>query len=187
MRGGVTDMFVLDLESRAITNVTKDGLRRLRADLDVRRQRLIVTLTRVSGNEKLFRVELADGKRTQLTFGTHDEGGAQFLDDDTLVFSSTAVDPNEAVDPEVAKNGAIYNVWTLDIKTGELARYTDAVGGNHSPVVLKGGSDNGLRIAFVSYYKGEYGVHILDRDRRSARRPPRTSARLARSSTSRRR
>ncbi len=143
--------------------------------------------TRVSGNEKLFRVEVADGKRTQLTFGTHDEGGAQFLDDNTLVFSSTAVDPNEAVDPEVAKNGAIYNVWTLDIKTGELNRYTDAVGGNHSPVALKGGSDDGPRIAFVSYYKGDYGVHILDRADRSARPPPRTSARPARSSTSRRR
>ncbi len=40
----------------------------------------------------------------------------------------------------MAKNGAIYNIWTLNIKTGELDRYTDAVGGNHSPVVLKGGS-----------------------------------------------
>ncbi len=163
MQGGVTDIFVLDLESRSITNITKDGLADY-APTWTSDGSAIITLTRVSGNEKLFRVEVADGKRTQLTFGTHDEGGAQFIDDRTLVFSSTAVDPNQAVDPEVAKNGAIYNVWTLDIKTGELARYTDAVGGNHAPVVLKGGSDNGLRIAFVSYYKSEYGVHILDRD-----------------------
>jgi len=162
MRGGVTDVFVLDLDSRAITNVTKDGFADYAPTWTPDGRALIVT-TRVSGNEKLFRVELADGKRTQLTFGTHDEGGAQFLDDDTLVFASTAVDPNETVDPEVAKNGAIYNIWTLDLKTGGLSRYTDAVGGNHSPVVLKGGTDAAARIAFVSYYKGDYGVHILDR------------------------
>jgi Tol biopolymer transport system component len=162
MRGGVTDVFVLDLDSRAITNVTKDGLADYAPTWTPDGRALIVT-TRVSGNEKLFRVEFPDGKRTQLTFGTHDEGGAQFLDDNTLVFASTAVDPNETVDPEVAKNGAIYNIWTLDLKSGALARYTDAVGGNHSPVVLKGGTDAGARIAFVSYYKGDYGVHILDR------------------------
>ena len=33
--------------------------------------------------------------------------------------TSTAVDPNEAVDPEVAKNANIYNAWTLDLKSGE--------------------------------------------------------------------
>ena len=36
------------------------------------------------------------GNKTQLTFGTHDEGGAQFLDANTLVFSSTAVEPGGA-------------------------------------------------------------------------------------------
>ncbi|MGD9903421.1 MAG: hypothetical protein AB7U83_08115 [Vicinamibacterales bacterium] len=161
MRGGVTDIFVLDLDSRAITNVTKDAYADYAPTWTPDGSALVVT-TRLSGNEKLFRVEVADGKRTQLTFGTHDEGGAQFLDEHTLVFASTAVDPNETVDPEVAKNGAIYNVWTLDLKSGELNRYTDAVGGNHSPVVLRGGTDAGPRIAFVSYYKGDYGVHILD-------------------------
>ena len=114
MRNGVTDIFVVDLESRAITNVTKDSFADYAPTWTPDGGALIVT-TRVSGNEKLFRVELADGKRTQLTFGTHDEGGAQFLDDKTLLFASTAVDPNEAVDPEVAKNGAIYNIWTLGV------------------------------------------------------------------------
>ena len=160
MRNGVTDVFVVDLASRAITNVTNDPLADYAPTWTPDGRALIVT-TRLSGNEKLFRVEVADGKRTQLTFGTHDEGGAQYLDASTLLFASTAVDPNETVDPEVAKNGAIYNIWTLSA-TGELNRFTDAVGGNHSPVALKGGPE-GPRIAFVSYYKGDYGVHILDR------------------------
>ena len=62
----------------------------------------------------------------------------KFVDDHTLVFPSTAVNPTQPIEPEVAKNGNIFNIWTLDLKTGELRQYTDAVGGNVSPVVLHG-------------------------------------------------
>src|SRR5215207_11085991 len=34
----------------------------------------IVYIARVSGDNKLFRIEVATGKKTQLTFGTHDDG-----------------------------------------------------------------------------------------------------------------
>lgn len=161
MRDGTTDIFTIDLESAAITNVTKDSFADYGPSWIPDGKGLIVS-TRISGNEKLFRVELATGKRTQLTFGTHDDNGAQFMDDHTIVFASTAVDPDATIDPEMAKNGAIYNIWTLDLRTNALARYTDTVGGNLSPVVLNQGGD-GRRIAFVSYYKGDYSVHALDR------------------------
>lgn len=161
LRGGITDVFVIDLGSKAVTNITKDSFADYSPAWTPDGKGLIVS-TRVSGNEKLFRVDVSSGQRTQLTFGTHDDNGAQYLDDHTLVFASTAVDPNEAIDPEVAKNGVIYNIWTLDLTTSQLARYTDAVNGNVSPVVLNKGGD-GQKIAFVSYYKGDYTVHVLDR------------------------
>src|SRR5207237_622855 len=65
------------------------------------------------------------------------------------------------IDAEVVKNGNIYNIWTLDLRTGELRQYTDALGGNLSAVVLNEGKTS--RIAFVTYYKGEYGIHTLER------------------------
>ena len=98
---------------------------------------------------------------TQITFGTHDEGGAQFMDANTLIFPSTAVNPAEPIDPDVAKNGQIFNLWTLDLKTNELRQYTDALAGNVSPVVLRQTPAN--RVAFVTYFKGEYGLHVLER------------------------
>src|SRR5262249_11351129 len=116
---------------------------------------------RVSGNQKLFRLDLDTKKKTQLTFGTVDETSAQFLDDHTIVFSSTATDPNVPLDPEVAKNGNVFNVWTLDLRNGEMRQFTDARGGNWSAVVLSDGKTN--KIAFVTYYKGEYQIHTLDR------------------------
>jgi hypothetical protein len=157
----VNDIFTINLDTNEIVNLTKDEF----ADYSptwAPDGKSLVYLKRVSGNEKLFRLDLATGRSAQLTFGTHDEGGAQFLDANTLIFTSTATDPAKAIDPEVAKNGSIHNVWTLDLKSGELLQYTDALAGNFAPVVLH--EDRATpRVAFVSYYKGEYGLHTLER------------------------
>jgi hypothetical protein len=160
-RGVVTDIFTINLDTKDIVNLTKDDFADY-APTWAPDGKSLVFLKRVSGNEKLFRLDIETGKTTQLTFGTHDEGGAQFVDADTLVFTSTATDPSKAIDPDVAKNGAIHNVWTLNLKNGELLQYTDALAGNFSPVVLREGT-SAPRIAFVTYYKDEYGLHTLDR------------------------
>jgi len=159
LRNAVGDIYVIDVKSGDIKNVTNDSF----GDYGptwAPDGKSIVYLARVSGNDKLFRVDLATGKKTQLTFGTHDDGAAQFIDADTLVFPSTAVDPNQPISPDVAKNGNIYNVWTLNLKTNELKQYTDALGGNVSPVMLKD-EDKQQKIAFVTFYKGEYGIHTV--------------------------
>jgi Tol biopolymer transport system component len=160
-RGVIGDIFTVNLETREVVNLTNDDF----ADYAPTWSpdgRFLVYMKRVSGNEKLFRFDLASGKSTQLTFGAHDESGAQFLDADTLVFTSTATDPAKAIDPEVARNGNVHNVWTLNLKTGQLQQYTDALAGNYAPVVLTEGGEQ-PRVAFVTYYKGEYGMHVLER------------------------
>ena len=160
LRDGVGDIYTVDLATKQITNLTSDEFGDY-APTYSPDGKFIVYNARVSGNQKLFRLDLDTKKKTQLTFGTVDETAAQFIDDHTIVFSSTATDPAVPLDPEVAKNGNIYNIWTLDLKTGEMRQYTDVLGGNWSPVVLNEGKTN--RIAFVSYYKGEYSVHTLER------------------------
>jgi len=160
LRNAVGDIFTIDLETKAVTNITDDAFAD-RAPSYSQDGSFMVYTARVSGNEKLFRYDFATKKKTQITFGTQDETGAQFIDDHTLVFASTATDPAVPLEPEVAKNGNIFNIWTLDLKTGELAQYTDAVGGNWSPIVLSEGKTN--RIAFVSYFKNEYSIRTLER------------------------
>jgi len=160
MRESEADIFTVNLETKEITNLTKDKFAEY-APTWSPDGRSIVYLTRVSGNEKLFRMDANGANPVQLTFGTHDDGGAQFLDANTLLFASTAVNPAEPIEPDVAKNGQIYNIWTLDLKTNELKQYTDALSGNVSPVVLKDTPQN--RVAFVTYFKGEYGLHVLER------------------------
>jgi hypothetical protein len=161
LSGAVGDIFIVDVETGELKNLTNDQFGDFAPTYSPDGKSLVY-LARVSGNDKLFRLDLASGKKTQITFGTHDDGGAQFIDADTLVFSSTATDPNTAIEPEVARNGNIYNIWTLSLKTGELRQFTDTLTANVSPIVLR--DQKTPRIAFVTYYKSEYGIHTLARD-----------------------
>jgi hypothetical protein len=161
IQNGVGDIFVVDLATKEITNITKDNFADSAPTWSPDGQSVIY-LARISGNEKVFRVEIASGRKTQLTFGTHDDGAVQWLDENTIAFASTATDPSQPIDPDVARNGKIYNTWTLSLKTGELKQYTDAVGGNLYTVVLKDGG-SAPRIGVITYYKGEYELHTLER------------------------
>ncbi len=160
LRNAIGDIYLLDTTSGDISNLTDDAFADYAPTFSPD-GKSIVYLARISGNEKLFRVDLDTKKKTQLTFGTHDEGQAKFIDATTLVFPSTAVNPTQPIEPEVARNGNIFNIWTLSLTTGELRQYTDAASGNVSPVVLP--DDKVSRIAFVTYYKDEWGVHTLER------------------------
>jgi hypothetical protein len=161
LQGAVGDIFLLDLEGGQITNLTKDAF----ADsgpVFSPDGKFIIYVARVSGNEKLFKLDVASGMKTQITFGTHDDASVKFIDLDTIVFPSTATDPNTPIDPDVARNGNIYNLWTLNLRNNELRQFTDAVGGTYSPIVLHNG-DRQPQVAFISYYKGDYELHTLER------------------------
>src|SRR6185436_12414481 len=160
MRGAIADIFIINLDTKENRNITNDTFGDY-APTYSPDGKSIIYLARVSGNDKLFRVDLASGEKKQITFGTHDDGGVQFVDNDTIVFPSTATDPNQPIDPEVARNGNIYNIWTLNLKTNELKQYTDTLTGNVSPIVLR--DQKPEKIAFVTYYKGDYGIHTLPR------------------------
>ena len=159
LQNAKSDIFMVTVATGQVTNLTQDQFYNYGPVFSPDGQS-IVYLARVSGNEKLFRFDLADKKRTQITFGTHDDTAARFLDADTIVFSSTAVDPAQAIDPEVARNANIYNIWTLGLKTGELKQFTDSLGGNLAPIILK--ESKNVRVAFITYYKGDYGLHAID-------------------------
>ncbi|MDP1569931.1 MAG: hypothetical protein Q8L86_08000 [Vicinamibacterales bacterium] len=161
MTNGVADIHIVDLATQTVRNLTRDAFSNY-APTWAPDGRSIVYMARISGSEKLFRIDVASGEKTQLTFGTHDDAAAQFLDANTLIFSSTATNPEVPLDPDVARNGNIYNLWTLNLETKELRQFTDAVTGNVSPVVLRADAAR-PQIAFVSYYKGDYGLHVLDR------------------------
>ena len=145
-----------------VTNLTKDDF----ADSGPTWSpdgRSIIYVARVSGNEKLFRLDVATGQKTQLTFGTHDDSRravprrrhARVLVDG---HRSGAADRSRRraqrqhlqhldAQPEERRAAAVHR----RARRQHLGRRA-ATRARAEP-----------RIAFVSYYKGEYELHTLER------------------------
>ncbi|MEX2273164.1 MAG: hypothetical protein WD690_16960 [Vicinamibacterales bacterium] len=158
LQGAVGDIFIADLATGEVKNVTNDAFADYSPAFSPDGTTLIY-VARISGNDKLFRLNTQTGEKLQISFGTHDDQAPRFIDAETIVFSSTAIDPAQPITPEIAQNGNIFNVWTLNLKNGELRQHTDTLTANVSPVPLKVGNDT--RIAFVTYYKGDFGIHAI--------------------------
>jgi hypothetical protein len=162
MEGGLADIFIVDLSTQKVVNITRDPIANYAPSFAPDGQSLVY-VSRVGGNDKLFQVNLASGEKKQITFGAHDDSGPKYFDDHTILFTSTATDPKVTIPSEVARNGNIPNVWTLDLKNGELRQWTDTATGNVSPVVLR--QSGATKIGFVSYYKSDNGIHVIPGDK----------------------
>ncbi len=161
LQDGTSDLFLLDLESREVTNLTKDAF----ADAGPTWSpdgTYIVYVARISGNEKLFRLDVGYGqedadhlRHPRRRLGAVPEPRHAGLPVDRH-------QPLAAPDPDVAKNGEIFNIWSLNLKNGELRQFTDTVGGNTSAVVMPRGSQE-PQLAFIGYYKGQWELHALEK------------------------
>jgi hypothetical protein len=148
LKEGVGDIYLLDLKTGKYENLTQDPYHD--ADPQVSPDgKLVVYTRRISGHDKIFSFPLTDpAHKTQLTFGPHDDNAPSFSSDGKKIYYSS----NEDQD--------IYNVRSLDLETGVIAQYTDVLGGNMAPAPLKG--KTGDRLAFISYFKGEYRLQTKD-------------------------
>jgi len=148
LREGVSDIYLLDLETGETKNLTNDAY----ADADPQVSpdgSLVAHTRRVSGHDKIFVFPLGDpSRRTQLTFGAYDDTAPAFSTDGNLVYYASNEDDE------------IFNLRSLDLRTGVIRQYTDVLGGNTAPAPLK--TKAGDRLAFISYFKGEYRLHTKD-------------------------
>ena len=58
----------------------------------------------------------------------------------------------------------IYNLRSMDVETGDIIQYTDVLGGNFSPSIIKDARTDDDVLMFTSYYKGNYGLYRLPMD-----------------------
>jgi Tol biopolymer transport system component len=148
LKEGVSDIWKLDLDTGAVTNLTQDPY----ADNNPQVSpdgKLVVYERRVSGNAKIYAFPLDDpARKTQLTFGPFDDSAPYFSSDGSRVFYASDEDDD------------IPNLRSLDLQTGAIQQYTDVFGGAMAPAPLK--TPRGDRLAFITYYKGEYKLHTKD-------------------------
>ena len=148
LRGGVADIYLLDLETGEYRNLTNDEYYDNNPEVSPD-GKLVVYQRRVSGNEKVYAFPLDDpSRKTALTFGPFDDTAPHFSSDGQKLYYSSNED-NE-----------IDNLRRLDLRTGAIEQYTNVFGGAMTPAPMAG--QKGDRLAFSTYFKGQFILHTLD-------------------------
>lgn len=184
IRGNQSDIFVYDLETEALTNITSDAFYDGAPVYSPDGKWLVYSSV---GEEyaKLYRLNLANpSERYQLTSGDWNDIDAYYSPDGKRLFFAsdkqtgrnveTAVQILETAENAARTDGdtpkadptnfAAFNIYSLDLETGDLMQYTDVIGGCFSPVVFTG-TNNKERMVFASYYKGQWRLYSTTTDK----------------------
>ena len=183
-QGNQADIFVYDIESGTITNLTNDQFFDASPVYSPDGKSLIYSSV-VNGYAKLFRLDLANPtSRYQLTTGTSNDIDAYYSPDGKRVFfasdrftdrnaatasdllqkSAQAAQPEEKNPEPEEENFATYNIYSLNLDNGDLLQYTDVVGGCFTPVVFTG-EESKEQVVFASYYKFRWRLYRMDADK----------------------
>jgi hypothetical protein len=149
LKEGVADIWEVDMETGEVTNLTRDDYYDNNPQISPD-GKLVVYERNISGNRKIYAFPLEDpSRKTQLTFGPFDDAAPHFSPDGKTVYYSSDEDND------------IFNLRGLDLETGAIAQYTDVFGGAMAPAPVRGPQE-GDRLAFITYFKGEYKLHTQD-------------------------
>jgi len=149
-RNGQFDIFVVDVASGEVTNLTNDPRYDGAPVYAPDGASLIYTSTVGNDYGQLFRLSLADpSQRTQLTEGEWTDKDAVFSSDGSWLYFTSD------------RSGAD-NIWGLELGTGKLVQYTNAVTGCMMPTVLRG-EDGDDRVVYTGFWKGSFDLYVSDR------------------------
>ncbi len=140
--GGTRDIFRLDLSSGEIVNLTQDELFEKAPAISPDGKSVAYTV-RLDKTDRLFLSPLTDfSSKTQLTFGPGNTTCPSFSTDSRRIFF--VGDVRDA-----------FNIYSVDLETGEVRRYTDVWTGNFFPSPHPADPE---RIIFASFNKGSYQI-----------------------------
>jgi len=148
VKDGQFDIFLLDLETEEITNLTDDEWYDAAPVFRPDGKSMVYT-SQIGGYGKLVGISLEDPtQREQLTFGIGNDEGATFSPDGKrLYFASDRQDE-------------VYDIYRLDADTRELTRMTYVTTGAINPVAAE--TVEGERVGFQAYHRGRWDLYSMD-------------------------
>lgn len=182
--GDHADIFIYDINNGTVQNVTNDAFFDGAPVFSPDGKWLVYSST-VDTYAKLFKLNLAKpSERYQLTQGSWNDTDAYFSPDGKRIFFTSDKQTGRSVaeasqilekaedaakretdtPPADPTNFASFNIYSLNLETGDLLQYTDVVGGVFTPVVFTG-SNNRERMVFASYYKGRWQLFSTTTDK----------------------
>lgn len=158
LKGGHADIWAYSLKSRTLTNLTDDAAFDFAPAYSPDGKWIYYSSVRDT-RAKIFRFDPnSPGSRQQITYGNwNDEDAALTPDGKRLFFTSD-------------RDGGIFNIYSINLETGETNLHTNVVAGAFSPTVFIG-KDNTEKLVFSAYYKRRFTLYIAD-SKKSVRRLP---------------
>jgi len=141
-KGGSHDIFKVNLTTEKTLNLTEDDYFEKAIAISPDGKQVAYTV-RIDTYDKLFISPINDlKKKTQLTFGRGNTISPEFTQNSKKIFFSG--DQREA-----------FNIYSIDLETGALMRYTDVRTGNFFPAPLPNDSNE---VVFSAFNKGAFQV-----------------------------
>ncbi len=148
-RNGQFDIFALDLETGAVSQITDDEVFDAAPAYSPDGRSIALTSV-VGGYEKLFRIDLdKPGERFPLTHGEINDTDAVYsAEGDRVFYTSDRTGAN--------------NIYSVNVETGAIQQHTNSVTGCYQPTVLSGAGSE--RLVFTCFWKGRSDLYLLDMD-----------------------
>jgi hypothetical protein len=148
---GAFDLFLLDLDSLEIRNLTNDDIYDDAPTFSPDGES-IVFVSVIDEYSQIFRLDLASLERFRIT----DAGNLAEVNNVDPVFSPDGGRVYFTSDQTGAEN-----VFGVDLETGQVRQYTNAVTGCFQPTVLQqpGGEE---RLVYTGYWKGRFDLYQTD-------------------------
>jgi Tol biopolymer transport system component len=147
IQNGQPDLFSLDVQSDNIKKLTNDILYE-KTPMWSPDGKWIFYTSRIHSRDQIMRMDANNPQHVeQLTFSDYNSTSPYYDPQTDSIFYSA--DRNNA-----------FNLYRLDLNTGDKIQYTDVIGGNFSPVVFREGDKE--RLVFTTFFKGEYRLFIME-------------------------
>lgn len=150
-QNGRFDIFTVDLATEQVTAVTQDDLYDGAPVFTPDGKSLLFSSVLGDGYAKLFRIDLAaPEQRYQLTTGESNDVEAVFSPTGRRIYFTS-------------DRSGTFNVHGLDLDSGEVHQYTNAVTGCFMPTVLSQ-ADGTERLVYTALWKGRFDLYVTDVD-----------------------
>jgi len=156
--GGFYDIFLIDVETLEITNLTNDEIHDAAPTFSPDGRWLTYTAW-VGEYSHLFRADMNDlSVRYQLTYGDHNDKEPVYSPDGERIYFTS-------------DRSGIDNIFGLDLERERITQYTNAVTGCDRPAVLPL-PEGGERLVYNGYWKGKFDLYMTDVDESLAEPEP---------------